>query len=215
MLDVDAEMHRLLSERPASHAKGTFPREYLPTGEVVLFETRPSLSPLLLLGIVLILLASLLGVLIILNASILAASTGLAGLAGAYQFLAILVIIATVVGIVIALHGWYNTAYVLTNRRVIRKSGSIARRIVDARLDRIQAVTLTEHGGFKLREVGTLLFSLSATSVYGSRFSGLQQGGILWFGIPGPVAVRAFTEDVIETFAMFDRLGIRPSLQES
>jgi hypothetical protein len=215
MPDVDVEMHRLLSERPSCHAKGTFPREYLPSGEVVLFETRPSLRPVLWLGILGVLMLSLVGAIVIFNASSIAAFAGSTGLADVFQFLALLVILAGVVGIVSLLRSWYYTAYALTNRRVIRKSGTIVRRVVDARFDRIQAVTLTEHGGFELGGVGTLLFSLSTTSVYGSRFSGIQQGGILWFGVPDSMAVRAFTEDVIETFAMFDRLAIKPSLRET
>ena len=102
----------------------------------------------------------------------------------------------------------------MTNRRVIRKFGFFSRIIVDARFDKIQAVTLTQAGGSRVGGFGHLLFSLSTFPAPISPFSGVQHGGILWFAVPDPLEVRAFMEDVFDTFSRIDRSGARVALEE-
>jgi Bacterial PH domain len=215
MLNPEPEIQRLIGVRPASHQTGTFPREYLPPGEAVLFETRPSLwayiSPVLGGGIVLFLLGLLFWAESVSISN--AVGDGTSGML--WQVLAVLLIVLGVVAIAAGLIGWYFTSYAVTNRRIIRKNGWMSRRVIDARLDKIQCVTMTDTVGTRVRGFGHILFSLSTLSPPWSPFSGVQMGGILWRAVPDPVQLRAFIEDVFETFARFDRSGQRVILEES
>jgi hypothetical protein len=219
MMDPDGEVHRLLSGRPPSHQSGSFPRGYLPSGEAVLFETRPALLVYLMGGLLAVVMASLLGGLLYLSAANIATSSSLnsaqaGSVTSAIQLLSALLIALGVGILAIALVKWYSTAYVLTNRRVIRKFGLFGRVIVDARFERIQAVTLTQAGGSRAGGFGHLHFSLSTPSSRFSAFSGIQQGGILWYAVPDPLEVRAFMEDAFDTFTRLDRSGVRVVLEE-
>lgn len=213
MLNAKEEVDRLISERPGSHRPGTFPRYYLPKGEGVLFESKPSLWGYLPAAIYV-------GLLMFLLAFILWNSPGLFGavlpapLSNLWQWLAILVLLCAAVGIASILVQWYFTSYALTNRRLVKKTGVYSRTIVDARFERIQAVTLTEAQGSRARGYGTLLFSLSTTPAASGVFSGIQHGGILWRAIPEPFAVRSFVEDVSTTFERLTRAGVHVELEE-
>jgi hypothetical protein len=215
MMNPEPEIQRLIGVRPASHQTGTFPREYLPQGEAVLFETRPSLwayiSPALGGGIILF----FLGFLLWLESVPISTELGDGTSGSLWQILAALLIVVGVAGIVAGLIGWYFTSYAVTNRRIIRKTGWMSRRVIDARLDKIQCVTMIDTVRSRVRGFGHILFSLSTLSPPWSPFSGVQMGGILWRAVPEPVQLRAFIEDVLETFARFDRAGQHVFLEES
>lgn len=207
--DPNPEIRRLLQGRPSSHRPGTLPRDYIPKGEAVLFETRPSLWPYLAAAVGVVVLGAVLAI----SVWILFLTTGDTQILGVSStiwsdFAGLLVGLAGL-GVVLRLIEWYFTSYAITNRRVIRKTGWISRLVVDARFEKIQAVSFTETTGTRLRGFGNLLFSLSTLSPPLSPFSGLQQGGILWFALPQPLEVRSFVEDTFDTFARFDRDGTR------
>lgn len=131
-----------------------------------------------------------------------------------WEFLAVLAFIVAVAAIVGRLVGWYFTSYAVTNRRVSRKTGWIVRVVIDARPEKVQCVTMTDTVGSHARSYGNILFGLSTLSPPLSPYSGVQMGGILWRAVPDPVQLRAFIEDVLETFARFDRVGQRVALEE-
>ncbi len=184
---------------------GLFPREFLPEGESVLFETRPSLWPFLSLSVA----AALLGVVIGVFLWILAPTivmTYIPGMdLGFFQVLILILIGLCVLGVLARLVGWYFTAYGLTNRRVLRKSGFGTRQIVDARFEKIQAITMTDTIGSQIGGYGTVLFSVSTYVPTISAFSGVQAGGILWFAVPDPLRIRALVEEAMESAKVFGK----------
>ncbi len=213
--DPEPEIQRLIAARPQSHRPATLPREYLPPGEAILFETRPSLWPFVsgvVLGGVLLV---ILGIIAVVESS--AGSTGVgAGSSGQFlQLLGVLAISLGVIAIVLRLVRWLFTSYAITNRRVVRKTGWAGRQIVDARFDKIQCVTVTDTTGSRVRGFGHIHFALSTFSAPLSIYSGVQESGILWFAIPDPIQVRAYVEDVFETFSRFEREGQRLILEEA
>jgi len=214
MMDPDCEVRELLEHRPRSHGSGSFPREYLPRGEAVLFETRPALGIYFLGGIAIVFVSTLLGLLLFYGAPSLGASASAPGVTSLLQALGLIAIVLGILGLAALVLRWYSTSYVVTNRRVVRKFGFFSRIIVDARFDKIQAVTLTQAGGSRVGGFGHLLFSLSTFPAPISPFSGIQHGGVLWFAVPDPLEVRAFMEDVFDTFSRIDRSGARVALEE-
>jgi hypothetical protein len=211
----EPDIQRLIAARPSSHQPGTFPRGYLPPGEAVLFETRPSLWAFVSGGLVAGVFLAVIGVLVWLESSSL--STYFADGSGGqlWQVIAIGLAVLAIAVIVGRLIGWYFTSYAISNRRVIRKSGWASRMIIDARFEKIQCVTLTDNVGSRVRGFGNILYSLSTSSSPTFGLSGVERGGILWFAIPDPVQVRAFVEDIFETFSRFDREGHRIILEET
>jgi len=152
MADPDPEIARLLQERPRSHRPGTLPREYIPKGEAVLFETRPSMWPYLAGAIGLLLVVALLAALVWILLPVVGDADAFGLPSGLWQLLAALLVVLGLIGLAVRLIEWYFTSYAITNRRVIRKTGWISRRVVDARFERIQAVSFTETIGTRLRE---------------------------------------------------------------
>jgi hypothetical protein len=201
---LDPEIQRLIATRPDFHQKATVPREYLPPGEAVLFETRPSLWPYITGGVIAGVLLAILGIILLGQGASLSNSTGTSSDGELWLLVGGLLVALGIVIVVLRLIGWYFSSYALTNRRVIRKSGWGNRLVVDARFDKIQSVTMTDTPRALTRKYGNILFSLSAGS---HPFSGLQFGGIFWFAIPSPLEVRAFMEDVVETVARLERAG--------
>lgn len=202
-LDTETEIRRLISERPSSNMPGRIPREYLPPGEVVIFETRPSLWGFLPPAIAGALLCWIFAALFWFIAGV--GSGG--ALTGSTAVWFVIIVAAIVIGLLVfavPLLNWYYTSFGVTNRRILRRSGVWSRTIIDARFDKVQAVTVTETQGSRARGFGSILFSLSVGQSIGSIYSGVQHGGILWRAVPDHLRVRAFVEDVCSTF---ERLG--------
>jgi hypothetical protein len=210
--DPNVEVRRLIESRPKSHRTGTFPRDYLPPNEAVVYETRPYfwdfVAPNFYRGIGLFILAGFWWFAgSIFNEGL---SSDLAALNSLWSY------VLAALGVVVVIQGildWYYTSYACTNRRIILKRGIFGRVVIDARFEKIQCVTLTESSGSRIGGFGTLLFSLSLGSSY-SAFSGIRHGGILWRSVPDPLALRLFVEDVAETFARMDREGLTVILEE-
>ena len=212
-MNAPQDVGKLIDRRPSSHRPGSFPREYLPVGEAVLYESRPAFGvfagPAILGNSLLILLAAFAWV-----ALIPLGLPGDFGLPGALlELLLALVIFLATLGIIFAVLRWFFTAYAVTNRRIAMSTGIVGRTIVDTRLDRIQCTTLTQAWGERARGIGTLLFGLSAVATV-SPFSGTRAGGILWRGVIEPVQVKRFVEDIAETFGRLDRAGQHVLLEE-
>lgn len=215
MSDPNPEISRLLQGRPSCHRAGSFPREYLPKGEAVLFETRPSLWPYVSASVAGAFLAVLVAALLIWIGPQLSTTDGATLLptpipqlfAGLLLVLALLVVVGRFIG-------WYFTSYAMTNRRIVRKEGWGTRLVVDARFEKIQAVSLVDTTGTRAAGFGTLTFILATSPSLGVSL-GFGGGSIRWFAIPEPLRVRAFAEDTFETFARFDREGTNLILEES
>jgi hypothetical protein len=180
----------------------------------VLFETRPSLWPfisgLLIAGFAL----AVLGVVLFVNSTSVSGYSGGGSYRQLSELFGVLLIAVAVVVIVARLIRWYFTSYAITNRRVIRKTGWSGRLIVDARFEKIQSVTMTDTTTSRARGYGSILYSLSVFSPSISPLSGIEHGGILWFAVPDPIEVRAFVEDVFETFSRLDKAGQLVALEE-
>lgn len=204
---AEEEVHALLQARPRSNIAGTFPREMLPPGEAVLFETRPAFFPYVSQGLVGGAILVLFGSVLYATAATTASDFGDSSNAGFIQGVCALLVLAGVATIAAPIIRWYHTSYAITNRRVAKKAGVYARRVIDARFEKIQCVTLTETSGSRLSGYGNLLFSVSAQAWGSSVYSGLQAGGILWVAIRDPIEVRAFMERVSALDDKWNRTG--------
>lgn len=173
----------------------------------MLFEARPAflpfVSPSLFAGVVFLLLVFVLYSTLPYEGSV----AGTASSGSFLQLVAILLGVLAVLGVVATIVRWYHTSYAITSRRVAKKVGVYARRIVDARFDKIQCVTLTETGTSRISGYGNLLFSVSAPGGSNSIHSGLVSGGILWTAIRDPIRVRVFVERVMDLTSKWDRTG--------
>lgn len=208
MLSAEDEARSLLQLRPRTHRPGSFPREYLPTSEPVLFETRPVLRVYMgpaAFGAVLAFGLSF--ILWIISGT---SGTPLApyNTSGVLQLFEGILIAVGILVVALAVLGWRAVAYVVTPHYLIRKSGQFNRTIIDCRLDKIQAVTLTQPVGPRVQNFGTLLFSLTTSTPTWSPFSGLEHGGILWRAVAEPLEVRAFIEQTSQVVARLDREGL-------
>jgi uncharacterized membrane protein YidH (DUF202 family) len=214
MTGPDAEVQKLLTGRPTSHGAATFPREYVPKGEAILYETRPSLMAYLSYGLAGALLSVFLGLGLWSYGPTWFGVSGQSGSGEIFELLGGLIITFGIAALIGSLLRWYSTSYALTNRRVMRKTGVFTRIVVDARLEKIQAVTLTESSRSRAVNYGNIHFALSTFAAPLSAISGLHQNGILWYAIPDPFRARAFVEETLETFSRIEATGQPVVLEE-
>ena len=169
----------LMLHRPASHRPGTLPPGLLPHDEHVIFETRPSLlrlywGRLTLLAFFLLLWTSLLafgGVTLLLDP------------------LWLIVEVLQLALVARSVLDWDRTAFVLTNRRILRVSGMRHTVFQDAQLDQVENLAL--EGGFS----GGIRFTVGPGSVPGGRSPTTGRARTLrWDGLPDAAPVYTFVQ---------------------
>jgi uncharacterized membrane protein YdbT with pleckstrin-like domain len=133
----------------------------LHSGELVIFQGRPSWRSTMAFYVVGLLLAAAAGVI-----GGLAGSTGLGIAIGVAVFVVVLV-----VGLVKRL----GTHYVLTNERLHIRRGLIARHIQETRLERVQNVNTDQSVIDRLLQVGTVDFDTAGTGDSDFKFRGVNE----------------------------------------
>jgi uncharacterized membrane protein YdbT with pleckstrin-like domain len=133
----------------------------LHSGELVIFQGRPSWRSTMAFYVVGLLLAAAAGVI-----GGLAGSTGLGIAIGVAVFVVVLV-----VGLVKRL----GTHYVLTNERLHIRRGLIARHIQETRLERVQNVNTDQSILERLLQIGTVDFDTAGSGDSDFAFAGVAQ----------------------------------------
>ena len=111
----------------------------------------------------------------------------------------VVVAFALLLPILFAYLTWRHTFYGMTNRRAIKVSGIIGRFARDATYEKIQGVTLAQGVWGRMMGFGSVVFATASTSGGSFGLKAERQGlGILWWGVPNPVDVRARANEVSE-----------------
>lgn len=85
---------------------------------------------------------------------------------------------------------WSGTIYVITDERVMTKTGLISRNFEDMPLGMISSVDLSQKATHGLLGYGTVVFS-----AYGST----GRGKLVWKNVPDPLKVRRVAQEVMDT----------------
>ena len=111
----------------------------------------------------------------------------------------VVVVFALLIPLLVAYLTWRHTFYGMTNRRAIKVSGIIGRFARDATYDKIQGVTLAQGVWGRMTGFGSVVFATASTAGGSFGLKAERQGlGILWWGAPNPVDVRARANEVSE-----------------
>ncbi|MCI4320203.1 MAG: hypothetical protein L3J87_05555 [Thermoplasmata archaeon] len=166
----------LLVQLPPTNQPGALPRELLPPGEHVLFETRPGFFALYWgrLIVILLFLALFFGV----------AATSVSALPGG-------VILGTpfLLWLIVLVVQWRHQVYALTDQRVIRVSGVRGSQFQDASY--VQVHNLATEPGIS----GGLRFDTTPPSAYGGGAHAGRQRPLRWDGIAKAPLVYAFVQE--------------------
>lgn len=171
---------------PNAAVPNAFPREYIGTGETIIYETRPSVVPFLIGGIAFLVLG------LIITSSV----AGLATSApGAFGFVAFLFIVLPILTILLGYLRWMKTAYAITDKRAMQSRGIFSRNTSDCQYSKIQNVTLHQGVFERLFGYGHLIFQTAGITSIRER-DVIMGGGVFWLGIKDPVNTRRFVHEV-------------------
>jgi len=179
---------------PNAAVPNCFPREYIATGEQVIYETRPSIVPYILRGIIWLIIG------LILEGSF-------AGL-GVYAidfFFGIFFILFPLLSILVGFLEWRNTAFAITDKRILQSRGIFSRATNDCAHGKVQSVTLRQGVFDRIFGYGHLAFPTAGMSVI-SRSAVLRAGGVWWTGVRDPVNTRRFVQEVTEYLARTQKI---------
>jgi hypothetical protein len=169
---------------PGSNREGSFPRADLAAGEKVIFEVRPGfigLHPTLFY-------ASMPFVLFF----GLVVAVGLASYGTAYVGPGAFVMILVLLPIFYSAYSWSRTAYALTDRRALVRSGSDFQ---SASLEEIQQIELAG---------SRIVLRTSAPSPAPGE-TAPRLGKVVWYGVPEASAVVPFLSSAVEYYRLKDR----------
>jgi membrane protein YdbS with pleckstrin-like domain len=176
---------------PNAAVPGCFPREYIATGETVIYETRPSLVPYIMGGIIYL----IIGVLITSSAAGLATAAP-----GAFGFVVFLFIILPLIGILLGYLRYTRTAFALTDKRTLRSSGIFSRSLNDCAHNKVQNVSMQQSVFDRLFGYGRIIFSTAG--IQSNREADvIRAGGVYWLGVKDPVNTRRFVQETTEYLA--------------
>ncbi len=193
--DVPKTEAALLLDLPPTNQPGAFPRELLPGGERVLFETRPGLWGLYGGRLVLF------GVIILFFVAVAAAapSSLIVGFA--------IVLIPVVLPVIYWVLVWKATAYALTDRRVLLVTGARRGTFVDATYAQVQNLQLEPGSGGGLKFDATP--PQAPHTLIGTRKFSKK---IYWKALPDAGRVQSFVQ---EAFALHERESAQAGLRDA
>lgn len=175
---------------PNAAVPNSFPREYIATGETVIYETRPSLVPYILGGIIYLVIGLL----------ITSAAVSAIGLNGASGFVIFIFVILPLLGILIGYLRWTRTSFALTDKRTLQSTGIFSRNSNDCAHSKVQNVSLRQGIFDRLFGYGHLIFATAG--INSTRPADVvKAGGVYWMGIKDPVNTRRFVQEVTEYLA--------------
>ena len=173
---------------PNAAVPNAFPREYVGTGETVIYETRPSVVPFLLGGIAYL----------ILGLIITSSAAGLATAApGAFGFVVFLFIVLPIIVILWGYLNWMRTSYAITDKRAMQSQGVLSRNTSDCQYNKVQSVTLHQSFFDRIFGYGNLIFATAGINS-SRREDIIRAGGVYWIGVKDPVNTRRFVHEVSE-----------------
>ncbi|HEV2166049.1 MAG TPA: PH domain-containing protein [Thermoplasmata archaeon] len=179
---------------PNAAVPGSFPREYIGSGETVIYETRPSVVPYILGG-----LAYLVFGLIITSAGVASIGAG-PGALGADGFLIFLFIVLPIIGILVGYLRWTRTSFAITDKRALVSTGIIARNLTDCAHSKVQNVSLRQGVFDRAFGYGHLIFATAG--INSTRAADvIKAGGVYWMGVRDPINTRRFVHEVTEYLA--------------
>ena len=192
-----------LGPRPSASQPGVFPREYIPAGETILYETKPSvwafISPISAAVVVVLFTVLTWGVVL---PSVSSSSTDAASsnfVMEEFIVLFIVLVVALPLGLIGGLARWRASSYAITDRRVLMSYGILSRSVVDCMFDKIQNVGLTQGFVARLYGYGSVVFQTAGLMATQPR-AVLRGGGVYWLGVKDPVNTRRFVSEASDYF---------------
>jgi len=187
---------------PRALSPGAFPIEYVPAGESLIYETKPSLwafvSPITTVGLI---------ALFFLFFASYHSSSGNSfvtffDLGG--WFLFFLLVFIPLIALIGGLARWWASSYAITNRRAMMSRGIVSRNVVDCTYDKIQNVNLHQGIVARMFSYGNVVYQTAGISSLSER-AVLRSGGVYWLGVKDPVNTRRFVNEVSEHFRQQQR----------
>lgn len=170
---------------PNASRPGCFPREHVAAGETIIYETRPSVIPYVISGIIWLIIG------LIFFLPLLRYPTFFLYVWGFIWV--VLPIISILVGII----RWSRTAFAITDKRVFRAYGLISRSTNDCMHDKIQTAMLRQGVLGRAAGYGSLIYQTAGVNV-SNEARVAASGGVFWRGVLDPVNTRRFVQEVIE-----------------
>ncbi|MCI4363226.1 MAG: PH domain-containing protein [Thermoplasmata archaeon] len=187
-------------QTPSAALPGSFPREYIGTGETVIYETRPSLVPYILGGIAYLIFG------LIITSAVAASVAGGANAAGAIGFVIFLFIVLPVISILIGYLRWTRTSYAITDKRALMSTGIFSRALTDCAHNKVQNVSLRQGVFDRLFGYGHIIFATAG--INSTRAADvIKAGGVFWLGVKDPVTTRRFVHEVTEYLARQQKIS--------
>jgi membrane protein YdbS with pleckstrin-like domain len=174
---------------PNAAVPNSFPREYIAAGETVIYETRPSIVPFLIRGIIWLIIGL-----------IITGAVASAGSAGADEFVGFIFVVLPLLSILLGYLEWTRTAYAITDKRTLQSHGIFSRATNDCAHNKVQLVILRQGIFDRIFGYGHIIFQTAGMSVT-NRSAYVRGGGVWWQGVKDPVNTRRFIQEVTEYLA--------------
>lgn len=185
---------------PSASVPGCFPREYIGTGETVIYETRPSLVPYIIGGIVYLVLG------LIITSAVAASLGSNPNSLGALGFVIFLFVALPIIAILLGYLRWTRSAYAITDKRAMVSSGIFSRSLTDCAHSKVQNVSLHQGVFERLFGYGHLIFATAG--INSTRAADVvKAGGVYWLGCKDPVTTRRFVHEVTEYLARQQKIS--------
>lgn len=186
-----------IQQPPLSNKPGSFPKEYLASNEILLFESQPTFNLLAFPGamVYLILIVLFLGVVLVAATSLGPSGSVAVALSGGLVASIPIAIIVTIV--LLMRYSYRKTHYAMTDQRIIRIVGVIQKTVLSVEHDYITAVQVSQP--FLLNRFGLGNLEFSAPS--------LTHSAVLWFNIRDPQETHAYIMDIRQALEYYRQRG--------
>jgi membrane protein YdbS with pleckstrin-like domain len=192
-LSPSAPKPSIYGNPPASNKPGTFPREYIAGGESVIFESRPTVLGFITGPIIrLVILSIFFGLYAFAVSSVISAGSP------AIYVPLFLFVVLPILGLIVPILSWRNTAYAITDRRTMQSRGIISRNTNDCAHDKIQSVNLHQGIIARIFGYGNIAYLTAGANVnFKKERAVISAGGVYWKGVRDPVSTRRYVEEVV------------------
>ena len=187
----------------SSNKPEVFPREHISRDEVLVFETRPNLTPFIiqpLIGLI---------VLVLLFSPLLVVY-------GYYQdmfcvlLLLLFVVVIPALQILVSYMDWLGRKYALTSDKIMAVSGIVSRHLYQCTYDKVQNITLHQGIFGRIVGYGNVAFWTAGhgggTTGMGYQNQVIGGGGIIWLRVDDPVNLKKYVEEVVNAFQRYKKM---------
>ena len=164
---------------------GKFPREFIASGENIVYETRPSIVPFIGIGAIIYLIIGL----------VILAYVSQFGIGIAVVFVFLIFVLIPLLSILFGLLRWSRTFYALTDRRILQSYGVFSRNVRDCPYDKVQHTRFSQGILGRLLGYANIVFQTAGITSIQER-AVILGGGVFWRGTKDPLNTRRFVEEV-------------------